>query len=51
MNEETQMTDYQFKYFIRLHKFIRKLLKLVPQDSRDELENEFDEILQSEIES
>ena len=45
------MTDNQLKFLIRLYKFIRKLLKLVPQELREELENEFDEILQSNIES
>nr|DAG25511.1 MAG TPA: hypothetical protein [Caudoviricetes sp.] len=45
------MTDNQLKFLNRLYKFIRKLLKLVPQELREELENEFDEILQSNIES
>lgn len=39
------MTDKQLRYINRLTVFVRKLLKLVPQDRRDELENEFDDIL------
>lgn len=39
------MTDKQLRYINRLTVFVRKLLKLVPQDKRDELENEFDSIL------
>ena len=45
------MTDNQLKYLNRLHQFIRKLLKLVPSEQRESLENEFDTILQSNIES
>jgi hypothetical protein len=47
----TPMTDNQLKHLNRLYQFIRKLLKLVPQDKREELEDEFDNILQSNIES
>lgn len=39
------MTDKQLRYIIRLTVFVRKLLKLVPQEKRDDLENEFDSIL------
>ena len=39
------MTDKQLRYINRLTVFIRKLLRLVPTDKRDELEDEFDEIL------
>lgn len=39
------MTDKQLRYINRLTVFVRKLLKLVPQESREELENEFDNIL------
>ena len=39
------MTDKQLRYINRLTVFVRKLLKLVPQDQREELETEFDEIL------
>lgn len=39
------MTDKQLRYINRLTVFVRKLLKLVPQDKREELENEFDSIL------
>lgn len=39
------MTDKQLRYINRLTVFVRKLLKLVPQDKRDELEDEFDNIL------
>ena len=39
------MTDNQLRYINRLTVFVRKLLKLVPQDRREELENEFDNIL------
>lgn len=40
-----QMTDKQLRYINRLTVFVRKLLRLVPQEMRDELENEFDNIL------
>ncbi len=39
------MTDKQLRYINRLTVFVRKLLKLVPQDQREMLETEFDEIL------
>lgn len=39
------MTDKQLRYINRLTVFVRKLLRLVPQDKREELENEFDNIL------
>ncbi len=39
------MTDKQLRYINRLTVFVRKLLKLVPQDKKEELENEFDSIL------
>lgn len=39
------MTDKQLRYINRLTVFVRKLLKLVPQDKREELEHEFDSIL------
>lgn len=39
------MTDKQLRYIKRLTVFVRKLLKLVPQEKREELENEFDAIL------
>ena len=42
---DENMTDKQLRYINRLTVFIRKLLKLVPQDKREALENEFDEIL------
>lgn len=42
MNE---LTDKQLRYINRLTVFIRKLLKLVPQEMREELENEYDNIL------
>lgn len=51
MDGEAQMTDYQLNHLTKLYMFIRKLLKLVPQDLRDELENEFDEILKSDVKS
>ncbi len=41
----TDMTDKQLRYINRLTVFVRKLLKLVPPEKRDELENEFDSIL------
>lgn len=40
-----EMTDRQLRYINRLTIFVRKLLRLAPQEMRDELENEFDEIL------
>ena len=39
------MTDKQLRYINRLTVFVRKLLRLVPQDMRDKLEDDFDEIL------
>ena len=46
MNSEVDnMTDKQLRYINRLTVFVRKLLKLVPQEKREELENEFDSIL------
>ena len=42
---EEYMTDKQLRYINRLTVFVRKLLKLVPQERREELENEFDGIL------
>lgn len=39
------MTDKQLRYINRLTVFVRKLLRLVPQAKREELENEFDNIL------
>ncbi|MCM1127588.1 MAG: hypothetical protein NC429_14100 [Lachnospiraceae bacterium] len=39
------MTDKQLRYISMLTVFVRKLLKLVPQEKREELENEFDSIL------
>ncbi len=39
------MTDKQLRYITRLTVFVRKLLRLIPQDKREELENEFDSIL------
>lgn len=44
------MTDNQLKIYNRLLQFIRKLLKLIPDDKREALEEEFDIILQSNIE-
>ena len=43
--EDENMTDKQLRYINRLTVFVRKLLKLVPQDQQEELENEFDSIL------
>lgn len=37
INEETPMTDSSIKHLNRLYLFIRKLLKLVPQDKRENL--------------
>lgn len=39
------MTDKQLRYINRLIIFVRKLLKLIPQEFREEYENEFDNIL------
>ena len=39
------MTDIQLRYINKLTVFVRKLLKLVPRDQREELEDEFDSIL------
>ncbi|MGN0613532.1 MAG: hypothetical protein ACI4JB_06480 [Porcipelethomonas sp.] len=48
MKENTSMTDYQLKYYNRLHKFIRKLLRLLSPELREDLEKEYDEILDSD---
>lgn len=40
-----ELTDRQLRYMNRLTIFVRKLLRLVPQEKREELEVEFDEIL------
>lgn len=45
------MTDKQLRYINRLTVFVRKLLRLVPQEKREELENEFDSILLEVAES
>lgn len=39
------MTDKQLRYINRLTVFVRKLLRLVPQEQRQDLEEEFDKIL------
>ena len=39
------MTDKQLRFINRLTVFVRKLLRLVPHDMREDLENEFDSIL------
>lgn len=39
------MTDKQLRYINRLTVFVRKLLKFVPQEKREDFENEFDAIL------
>ncbi len=45
------MTDKQLRYINRLTVFVRKLLRLIPQDKREELENEFDSILLEVVDS
>lgn len=45
------MTDIQLRYITRLTVFVRKLLKFVPQEGREEFENEFDSILLEVTES
>ena len=45
------MTDFQLRYLNKLHLFIRKLLRLISQEEREKLEEEFDKILQDNIES
>lgn len=50
MGDNVGMTDNQLKIYNKLLKFIRKLLKLVPSEKRDALEEEFDNILQYNIE-
>lgn len=51
MNNGEPMTDNQLKHLNRLYRFIRKLMKLMPPEQREELENEFDAILKANIES
>ena len=51
INGGSPMTDNQLNHLNRLYQFIRKLLKLLPQQQRAELEDEFDQILQANIES
>lgn len=50
MGDNVGMTDNQLKIYNKLLKFIRKLLKLVPDEKREALEEEFDNILQYNIE-
>lgn len=45
MKAGDNMTDKQLRFINRLTVFVRKLLRLVPQEMRDELEEEFDNIL------
>ncbi len=45
------MTDKQLRYINRLTVLVRKLLRLIPQDKREELENEFDSILLEVVDS
>ncbi len=45
------MTDKQLRYITRLTVFVRKLLRLIPQDKREELEKEFDSILLEVVDS
>ena len=44
------MTDKRLRYINRLTVFVRKLQRLVPQERREELENEFDSILLEVVE-
>ncbi len=46
-----EMTDKQLRYINRLTVLVRKLLRLIPQDKREELENEFDSILLEVVDS
>lgn len=43
--KQSEMTDKQLIYIAKMTMFIRKLLKLVPSEKRESLENEFDLIL------
>ena len=43
--KQSEMTDKQLIYIAKMTMFIRKLLKLVPPEKRESLENEFDLIL------
>ncbi len=43
--KQSEMTDKQLIYIAKIIMFIRKLLKLVPSEKRESLENEFDLIL------
>ncbi len=43
--KEAEMTDKQLIYISKMTMFIRKLLKLIPSEKRESLENEFDLIL------
>ena len=45
MKVSDNMTDKQLRFINRLTVFVRKLLRLVPQEMREDLENEFDSIL------
>lgn len=45
------MTDLQLRFINRLTVFVRKLLKLIPPEKKEALENEFDRILLEVTES
>lgn len=45
MEFDMGMTDNQFEKYNKLIVFIRKILKLIPADKRQELEDELDTIL------
>ena len=46
-NEELGMTNKQFQGFIRLIALVNKIMKNLPQEMRQEVENELEETLQS----
>ena len=50
MNNEG-MTDFQLKYLNSIYLYIRKILRSVPEEEREKLEEEIDKILSYNINS
>ena len=46
-NEEMGMTNKQFQGFIRLIALVNKIIKALPHDTRQEVEKELEDTLQS----
>ena len=46
-NEDMGMTNKQFQGFIRLIALVNKIIKILPEDMRKEVETELEDTLQS----